>query len=1202
MTTVLRCDRCGAALVGLSAPGLCPACLMALAGNQAIGDELDSVSGPDRPTAPRFARAREQPSYIGPYRILEKIGEGGMGVVYRAEQRHPIHRLVAIKVVKVGMDTHDVVARFEAERQALALMSHLNVAKVFEAGATEDGRPYFVMEFVRGEPITNYCDQHKLPIGPRLKLFVQACEAVQHAHQKAIIHRDIKPTNLLVTLEERGPVLKVIDFGVAKALSYRLTEHTLFTEQGRLIGTPEYMSPEQAEISGVDMDTRTDIYSLGVVLYELLAGALPFDSKTLRAAKFDDLRRMIREQEPPRPSQRLTALREDGTKAAAERGTDCSSLRRTLVSELEWIPLKAMSKDRADRYRSAAELADDVHNYLGGRPLIAGPQTTVYRVQKFVRKHRRAVVLVAALMVIFLALVVALAIETRLAIVAKNAEAMRTIAYQQQVQRALLAERVANQRLADKLVSIGDAEVKGGRISDARQTYQQSLDIARGLDLPTAPLLARLWCIYDRDRPTMGFFGKDQGPGGFPGPHVNCLALCPDGSTAISADADKTLRLWDLRTGLLLRTFVGHGYALTYVALSADGQRMLSSGFDHIVRIWDPKTGSTLSPFTGNTGHVYTVAIDPGGRLALSGDTDGNLWLWDIETHQELHKFEGHEGTVAVCAFSPDGHTALSGGRDGNVNLWDIRGLSLIRTYSGHRGQVNGLAFSPDGHYAVSGSFDKTVRLWDLTRDDPGRLFGQHEDWVWRVAFSPDGQTVASAGKDNRVRLWDVASGKSVRELGGQTGEALGLAFSRDGRLLIASGDDSALRVWDLVDENLIRSENDHAVCSAAVGDQGLIALGTTAGPIMLYDADSREKLGTLSGHSGAVVAVRLAADGRALLSCSADGTLRLWDLASGREFQRMRGHNGAVNDVAFIARDRAISAGTDGTLRVWDFSKVEPIRTLSRQTAPVNCLATSPDGRFVVAGDTNGLGAVWDIASGSRVWHHTGTDAIRAIAFSPDGHSVLLGDDQGTIVVGDLIGGGVSATLSAGGAVSALSFLSDSATAWSTGQDGKLKLWNVSKGQLLFAYPAHANKISAFAVSPDMFHAVSAGVDGIKRVGDFARPLTESSLEARVRQARSTLEKAPEDPAALEAFGDWFAFRGQDQWAIDFLERARRGGAEVSATTLARCYWRLHRPHEALDALRRAPKQKDASQFYLDLWQSALSRASVAATQTTQP
>lgn len=330
-------------------------------------------------------------SIIGPYKLLEKIGEGGMAVVYMAEQQSPVRRRVALKIIKLGMDTRQVIARFEAERQALAIMDHPNIAKVFDAGATETGRPYFVMELVRGVSITEHCDRNKLTTQERLELFVPVCNAVHHAHTKGIIHRDIKPSNIMVTLHDGVPVPMIIDFGIAKATNQRLTERTVFTRYAELIGTPEYMSPEQAEMSGLDIDTRTDIYSLGVVLYELLTGVLPFDEETLRSAALGEIQRIIREVEPPRPSTRLSALGERARRIAESRRTDCITLAKRLRSELEWIPLKALRKDRDRRYRSASELADDVHNYLHGRPLIAGPESGFYRVRKWVRRHRISV-------------------------------------------------------------------------------------------------------------------------------------------------------------------------------------------------------------------------------------------------------------------------------------------------------------------------------------------------------------------------------------------------------------------------------------------------------------------------------------------------------------------------------------------------------------------------------------------------------------------------------------------------------------------------------------------------------------------------------------------------------------------------------------------------------------------------------------------
>jgi serine/threonine protein kinase/Tfp pilus assembly protein PilF len=379
------------------------------------GASMDPLAGEDLPSSAApygsgqldnvasAVRELEHPTQVGPYLIQGVIGEGGMGTVYKAEQRTPIRRTVALKLVKLGMDTRQVIHRFESERQALALMNHPNVAKVLDAGATEAGRPYFVMEYVGGEPITRFADRYKLRVRQRLELIVQACAGVQHAHQKAIIHRDLKPSNILVSMVDDKPVAKVIDFGMAKALSQRLTERTLFTETGQLVGTPEYMAPEQAESAVEDVDTRTDVYSLGVVLYELLTGALPFDPKSLRGAGYSEIQRIIRETDPPRPSTRLSRLGDGAREVARLRQTPLDELCRQLRGELEWIPLKAMHKERARRYASATELADDVQNYLAERPLRAGPESAAYRMRKFLRRHRLVVMAVTGMLLLLVA-------------------------------------------------------------------------------------------------------------------------------------------------------------------------------------------------------------------------------------------------------------------------------------------------------------------------------------------------------------------------------------------------------------------------------------------------------------------------------------------------------------------------------------------------------------------------------------------------------------------------------------------------------------------------------------------------------------------------------------------------------------------------------------------------------------------------------
>ena len=387
-----------------------------LCAHRDVGNFLGG-SSPAAIDQPRLERPGAQ---IGPYKLLEQIGEGGMGVVFMAEQTRPVQRRVALKIIKAGMDTREVIARFAAERQALAMMDHPNIARVLDAGATDTGRPYFVMELVRGVPITEFCNQNSLSIRGRLELFVTVCQAVQHAHQKGIIHRDIKPTNVLVTLHDGRPVIKVIDFGVAKATGQKLTDKTLFTGFTQMIGTPLYMSPEQAEMSGLDVDTRSDIFSAGVLLYELLTGTTPFDSQRLKSASFDELRRIIREEEPPRPSTRLTTLAlEVASTVGTQRKCDPRQLSRLFRGELDWIVMKCLEKDRTRRYETASGFAMDIQRYLAGEPLLAAPPSARYRLRKFAHKHRAALATAA---VISLLLMAGAAVSTWQAVRATRAE------------------------------------------------------------------------------------------------------------------------------------------------------------------------------------------------------------------------------------------------------------------------------------------------------------------------------------------------------------------------------------------------------------------------------------------------------------------------------------------------------------------------------------------------------------------------------------------------------------------------------------------------------------------------------------------------------------------------------------------------------------------------------------------------------------
>jgi len=514
------------------------------------------------------------PDSVGPYRILERLGGGGMGEVYRAEQRSPLRRDVALKFIKLGMDTKQVIARFEAERQALALMDHPHIAKVFDAGTDDSGRPYFVMEYVKGKPITEYADQNHLSIPERLELFEQVCQAVQHAHHKGVIHRDLKPGNVLVSTQDGKPFSKVIDFGIAKAIAQRLTDHTLFTEHAQFIGTPQYMSPEQAEGS-VDIDTRTDVYSLGVMLYELLSGSTPFSTQELKAAAFEQIKKMIVEVDPPKPSTRLSLNQPTLATLAASRRIEPKRLGTLVRGELDWIVMKALEKNRKRRYETPTSLANDIHAHLKGEPIQAAPPSTAYRIQKFVKKHRGPVIGIATVgFVLILGILgtswgyyraernaVCERVAREQATEARDAEAMarqtaeRAEAAAVQAQRQAETEREMSKTQGYRAALLGAA---------ACLDRDESTNARRLLD--DAPLSKRNWewaYLYAKlDESILQLGGHTD--------RVNSVVFNSESSLLLSASDDGTARLWALDSGKLIQVFKEDIGRVVAAAFNAD--------------------------------------------------------------------------------------------------------------------------------------------------------------------------------------------------------------------------------------------------------------------------------------------------------------------------------------------------------------------------------------------------------------------------------------------------------------------------------------------------------------------------------------------------------------------------------------------------------------------------------------------------------
>jgi len=1073
-----HCPQCGAELPANAPEGLCPQCLMKGALESSVnvtGDSLCVTEGAG--------------TVVGRYELLEMIGEGGMGLVYLAEQKEPVKRRVALKIIKPGMDSKQVIARFGAERQVLALLDHPNIARVFDAGTTEAGRPYFVMEYVKGMSITRYCDREKLGIEKRLKLFSQVCYAVQHAHQKGIIHRDIKPSNILVSVQDDRAVPKIIDFGVAKAVTQPLTEHTLFTRHGQLLGTPEYMSPEQTDIGNRDIDTRADIYSLGVVLYELLTGVLPFERDMLKNKGFVEVQRILTEAEPPHPSMRLSSLGAEAKKIAERRHTQVVTLARRLHRELEWIPLKAMRKDRSRRYRSASELADDIRNYLDGAPLLAGPETAVYRVKKFVQKHAGSVATVVLMVtLIVLGLVASSAMYFRAEKALKKEAVARNKADQAekvaQEQRELAEERGEKYRHLSYVhgVALADAKYRERNIHSTRILLEACPEDLRNWEW------YRLNYVLDESLITLA--PSQVG--------VFSIAVSPNGNRIVSSSIlGEYITIWDAESGAEILAFEGHGKGLTGpLAFNADGKRIVSGGFDHTVKVWDASTGEELMTLEGHEGRVHCVALNPDGKRIVSGSFDHTLKIWDTLTGQELRTLSGHKDLVICVAFSPDGRQIASGGYDQTVRIWDTVtgeqlkvfhmdgqkviavdyspdgkriaigcGPGLIRILDTETGQgitaavdhvwyrstVTSVDFNPDGTRLVSGSYDQTVRIWDTATGEEITTLVGHPSIVSKVAFTPDGKRIVSAGAVGGIKIWDANSDGKGTILSGHEQLVHQLVFTADGERLVSCSRDNTIKVWDVSGAREIRTLRGHngAVVKVAVSPDGKrIVSGSIDKTLRVWDADTGKELRKLTGHDGPVYSVAFSPDGNRVASGGVKD-VKVWDASTGEELMVLHGHKvkGAIHSVAFSPNGkRIVSAGSDTTIRIWDADTGKELKTLSGHKMIVCNALFTPNGERIVSGAYDGKVKVWDSVTGNQLMNLFGhkESHIESLAISPDGTRIVSGSFAET-KLWDVATGTELMMISADHAVYALAFSPDGKTIAGAGDDKDIFLWESS-------------------------------------------------------------------------------------------------------------------------------------------------------------